>query len=221
MIITVCAVTMVLLFLFRRERYNIKMWGLFPLIPYVAFMGILGTKVLYFIENGTWYGQSFFGAVLLFPLFLLPGSLMFRIQLDRLLSYATPPGMAMLAICKFGCFLDGCCGGKVLWYTADGVPVHFPSQLTEMTVAVLLVLLLLFLETKQNMRDKIYPVCLVVYGVSRYILNWFRWERSPFVLNMSAGHFWAVVSVVIGSVWLLAAWGIKAIKNRRAVLGEE
>ena len=73
------------LMLIRCRRYEIAVWKVFPLAISVAMLGLLGTKIMFFLENGFWYGKSFFGAVLFFPILLLPLTLLFRIKLLNLL----------------------------------------------------------------------------------------------------------------------------------------
>lgn len=175
----------------------------FPLMMCVAYMGLLGTRIMFFIENGGWYGKSFFGAVLFFPILLLPVAWLFRMRLRTLLDYATIPGIGMLAIFKWNCYTDGCCGGKVLWYSEAGVPTHFPSQLAEMAAAIVLVIIFLFLERNKKLYGKIYPCFLIVYGLIRYVLNLYRLEQADFLFGMPAGNLWAVVSVLLGVAYLI------------------
>ena len=158
---------------------------------------------MFFIENGTFGGQSFFGAVLFFPILLWPVSLVAHMKLSRLLDYATPPGMAMLVIFKLNCYLVGCCSGIVLYHSEEGIPYFFPSQLVEMFVAFLLAAILIYLEKRSVFRSKIYPVCIIAYGAIRFVLNFFRWNQNDFLFGMPAGNLWSIVSVVLGVLLLL------------------
>jgi prolipoprotein diacylglyceryltransferase len=169
-------------------------------------MGILGTHFLYFIENGNFNGQSFFGAVLFFPVFLFPVARLLKIPLSDMLDYTTPPGLAILVVFKFNCFLGGCCGGGVLYFKEGGIPVTFPSQLVEMVVALALTILLFVVEYKNKLKRNIYPLCLITYGSTRFILNWFRADQTEYILEMSAGHFWSIVAVVIGVVSMIGSF---------------
>ena len=213
MYIFVCLTLMFSLMFLRRKSYGVKGFLVPLLMISVAVMGLLGTRIMFFLENGAWYGKSFFGALLFFPILLLPVSWVFRIHLTDLLDYATPPGLAMLAMSKWNCLEKGCCGGKVLWYSAEGVPTHFPSQIVELCVAVLIMLLLLFMERKNLHRRSRYAVCLVVYGVLRFILNYFRWEQPEYVLGMAPGAFWSIVAILIGFSWVMVAR--RRRRNRR------
>lgn len=191
--------------------YNIKTQKLIPLSICILVMGVIGTHIMFFLENGAWYGRSFFGAVLFFPLLLFPISLLFRIDIIKLVDYATIPGMAALSLAKLNCYISGCCEGRVLWYTDLGAPVHFPSQLVEMSCAMIITLALLLFEKKRSCKGKIYPVCLIAYGILRFILNWFRWDRDPLFMGLSAGHIWSIVSIIIGFIWL----GVRYIRITR------
>ena len=43
---------------------------------------------------------------------------------------------------------------------------------------------------------------MIIYGICRFALNFMRADLSIFLLGMPAGHFWSVVSVIVGAVWL-------------------
>lgn len=208
LLIAVCLTLMLLFMLARRGMYHVSWIKIVPLAVCAAGMGLLGTYIMYFFENGIWYGKSFFGAVLFLPVLLLPLAWLFRVPLTDLLSYTTVPGVSLLAVYKWNCYLEGCCGGKTLWFSADGIPTHFPSQIAEMAAAVVITVLLLFLERKDRLRKKIYPICLLTYGTVRCVLNQFRWEQAPFVFGLTAGTFWSLAAILIGGIWIViaAAW---------------
>ena len=204
MFICVCLITMLVLMVCRYRYYHVKLILILPLAICIAIMGVLGTYIMFFIENGGWYGKSFFGAVLFFPILLYPVAKIFRMPLKSLLDYAAIPGLALLGIFKWNCYQKGCCGGKAIWFT-DGVPTHFPSQLAEMAVAFLLVIILLIIERKPKFKGLVFPMLLVLYGSARYVLNFYRWEQQPFLLGMTAGNFWALIAVCIGTAWIFVS----------------
>lgn len=189
--------------LFRHKLYNIEWFLTIPLTICVSGVGLVGTYLMFFIENGAWYGKSFFGAVLFFPILLFPISYIFRIPLINLLSYSTPAGLSLLAIYKWNCYENGCCGGKVLWYSEEGVPTHFPSQIAEMCVAIVLVIALLILERQPKFNKYLYPICLISYGTVRGVLNLFRYEQAEFFFGLPAGNLWSIVSILIGVTWTI------------------
>lgn len=215
MLLGICAVLLLVTTAIRRKKYQISLFRWIPLTIGVALMGLLGTYIMFFIENGVWYGQSFFGAVLFFPILLFPLAVVCRMSLLDLLDYATPPGIALLAPFKMNCYMGGCCGGRVLFFNENGIPTHFPSQIVEMIVAVCITIILLYLENMPKYKHKIYPICLILYGVTRFLLNWFRWEQEVVFLGLTAGASWAIISMIIGGIWLLIdkSWSCKE-KNK-------
>jgi len=202
LLLLICMIVMLGLTVVRRRKYQVSLIKWIPLTLSIALMGLLGTYIMFWIENGEWYGQSFFGAVLFYPVLLLPVAIIFRVQLLELLDYATPPGLALLAPFKLNCYMGGCCGGRVLIYDENGIPTHFPSQLVELFVAIILTCIMLRLETIPKYKHKIYPMCLVLYGASRFILNWFRWEQEKNIIGLTAGSTWSLISCCIGLLWL-------------------
>ena len=48
----------------------------------------------------------------------------------------------------------------------------------------------------------IYYWYMILYGISRFILNLFR-ETTPFIWILPAGNFWALISTILGIALLL------------------
>jgi prolipoprotein diacylglyceryltransferase len=63
-------------------------------------------------------------------------------------------------------------------------------------------LVLLYLMKKGKYRERIYPVFMILYGITRFILNWFRHTIKPFLWGIPAGNIWAVVSLCVGIIWI-------------------
>lgn len=164
--------------------------------------GLASVKLMYFIESGGWGGQSFFGAVLFEPVFLLLLALVLREKWETLLDLSAPSICGMLMVMKAECLRSGCCVGRILFKTAEGVVVRFPSQIVELLTALALVVFLIRQMRKEKNRGKIYPMFMVSYGVVRFILNLFR-ATNPFVWILPAGNFWSLVSIIIGLLWLV------------------
>ncbi|MBR2914487.1 MAG: prolipoprotein diacylglyceryl transferase [Clostridia bacterium] len=205
-LLTICVTVLFILLFIRKNKYNVSLIKCIIITISSGALGLLGTRVLYFVENGNFFGQSFYGAVLFFPVFLFPVAWLLKIRLSDMLDYATPPGLAMLVLFKFNCYLGGCCGGTVLYYKDGGIPVTFPSQLVEMGAALALTILLFIVEYKNKLKRNIYSLCLITYGSTRFILNWFRAERSEYILGISAGHFWSIVSVFLGVLTMVLSY---------------
>ena len=165
--------------------------------------GVLGAYLMFALEGGTWGGgKSFYGAVFLPPLIMWLTALALRLPVSRVMDLSAPAECVMLALLKVDCYLTGCCGGRVIGYSQmTGEAIVFPSQIAELVNALVLMIILILLIRGGKIKGLAYPAYLILYGVTRFFLNLLR-ETTPFILGMSAGNFWSLVSIVIG----LIAW---------------
>lgn len=186
---------------FCRRWYAFPVWKTALAAPILTAAGVAGVKILFFIENGNWSGLSFYGAVLLVPVIFILVAKVLRLPYGELMDVCAPSEAAMLIVMKIQCELTGCCGGRFLYLNKAGNLVYFPSRMVELWNAVVIMVVLMFLMRKTKNRGKIYPLFLLIYGVSRFILNWFR-NTSPFIWILPAGNFWSLVAIGIGAVWL-------------------
>lgn len=201
LIIGAGTVAMLAVMLLRRRRYpGVALWKMPIVSILLTVCGVLGAMLLYFVENGRFGGTSFFGAILLVPLLMLP-VLLLRIPYGTLMDLCAPAECAMLAVLKLDCLQSGCCGGMVLgdW---GGREVRFPSQIVELIASLAIMLVLLARERKPESRNKLYPFYLILYGAVRFALNWFRDNTDPFVWLLPPGNYWALISIAVGLIWL-------------------
>ena len=74
-IVSFCIISLIAIFvllIIRYKKYHISLLKTFVITLAIAFSGLLGSYIMFFLENGKWYGRSMFGGILLFQLFLLP-----------------------------------------------------------------------------------------------------------------------------------------------------
>ena len=119
----------------------------------------------------------------------------------------------MFAVMKANCALSGCCGGRIVGYTAHNEPIHFPSPIVESLTTLLLVAVLLFFEYKGKTNGKLYPISLISYGALRFILNFFRIQEEPFFLGLQKGNVWALVAIFVGLLWIFGLYYIEVNKK--------
>ena len=183
----------------RKKQFpQVAIWKMILLTVWLTVTGVFGTMVLAFIETGKFGGTSFYGAVLLVPILILPALLMKISYLDTL-NLCAPAECAMLVVMRFDCLDKGCCFGKYL----PNLEFQFPSQIAEMVVGVLVMLTLIWMHRK-NRKAQLYPWYMILYGVLRFCLQGLRYGGSdPWVLGLSQGHLWSLVSILIGTAWLL------------------
>ena len=198
-IIGLGAVAMFLSMLLRKKQFpQVAIWKMVLLTLWLTITGVLGTMILAYIELGEFGGTSFYGAVFLVPILILPAMLM-RITYKDILNLCAPAECAMLLVMRFDCLDKGCCFGRYL----PALEFQFPSQIAEMVVAITIMIALIQMHRKDR-QVQLYPWYMILYGVCRFILQGFRYGGTdPWVLGLSQGHFWSLIAVVIGTVWLL------------------
>lgn len=198
LIIGIGCIAMLLLMLLRQKNEfpHIQKWKMIILSIALTITGVLGTMIMFFIESGHFGGTSFYGAVLFVPILMLPAVLL-KISYRDILNLCAPAECLMLSIMKIDCLMSNCCYGRYI----PAIHMVFPSQIVE-SIAGLLVMGALLLIAYKKKNASLYPWYLILYGTVRYCLNGFRFGLTPFLLGLSNGHFWSVVSVVIGLIWL-------------------
>ena len=184
-------------------RYKEKLWKSVPVSLLLTIAGTLGTYIWFFVEDSTWGGRSYYGAVFLVPIAFLLVARWMRIPYGNLMDYCAPAECAMLAIMKYQCLIDGCCEGRILRVYADGTWLAFPSQIVELINALVIMVVLMVMGYGKKFRGKVYAWYLVIYGITRFILNWFRSGNYPLLLGLPAGNLWSLLAIFIGVLWLL------------------
>lgn len=195
------------------RSYRIKSWKSIPIAVLLTIAGTIGTYILYFIENGQTGGRSFYGAVFLVPIFFIPISYLFRVSYVELLDACAPAECVMLAIMKIQCMMDGCCEGRIIYTLSDGIEVRFPSQAVEFVGAILVFTILMNWGVKHEKKGSLYTWYLLLYGSSRFVLNFFRaaWENVNQTIPI--GTVWSLVAVVMGMAILFISQNEKRKKN--------
>jgi phosphatidylglycerol---prolipoprotein diacylglyceryl transferase len=198
---------------------------------YCALSGIAGAKLFMFLFDWNYYSSNpreiftlstmqaagvFHGGLLA----AMVVSLLYirHQQLPLLRTLDTfAPGIALgHAVGRLGCFAAGCCWGKechlpwAVYFRSQeaaqvpmGVPLH-PAQLYE-SAANLLIFGFLYQLTKHTHRDgRIFGLYLVLYGVARFIVEFFRVHEQSLVFDLSLTQWISVGLVGLGALILLA-----------------
>lgn len=196
---------MILVFLMSlliNRRLHLKMWQLIIFTVAIVPVGFFCGKLMRLVEAGTWTGVSFYGAVLFAPGLMILIGLILQIKPADMLDLCAPAGCIALIFMKIQCRITGCCYGRILGYESHGRPIRFPSQIVELICGACLLVVLMILNKSDKQQGYVFAWFMVLYGASRFVLNLLR-DTTPFLLGMSAGCFWSVISVIIGGVVLL------------------
>ena len=219
----VAALLMCCLIAIQMKWYREKAWKSIVVSLSIIITGLIGSRLWFLMENAEWGGLSFFGAVYFAPITFLLVARILRMPYVYSLDYCAVAGCLALGILKVECLISGCCRGIALYQKENGDAVRFPSQIIEFVVALILVVVLLFLSRKEKNRGKIYPLTLVLYGLTRFVLNLFRddWDRTKELgLLIPLGNIWALVAIVAGVLWLWHPWR-KIDRTKKTSNGED
>jgi prolipoprotein diacylglyceryltransferase len=172
-----------------------------------------------FIGTGEvkWGGTSFYGAVFGIPIVFLLISKLLKIRYAYIMDYCAPAGGAMLIAMKYRCISCGCCEGRVIRILEDGTEILFPSQLIELLIGAALCVVLVVLALKKNNKGVLYPYFLVMYGSTRFIMNFFRGDLTGRILFIPNGHLWSICAVLIGGVLLYKHYKTVNFQNSQVV----
>lgn len=188
---------------FQMKWYSVSCWKSIFVSVALVFTGVTGSYIWYFVENLSWGGRSFFGAVFFAPVVFLPVAKLLRISYGDSLDFCAPAGCMTLAMVKIQCLRDSCCEGMILYIDENRRYVRFPSQIAEMIAFLLIAAVLMILSHDMKNRKTIFPWFLILYGAARFVLNFFRDNNGSFALGLSAGSFWSMCAFIIGLSILL------------------
>lgn len=183
-------------------RYREKVWKSVPVALSITIVGTIGAFVWPFIENSAFEGRSYYGAVFVIPLVFLYLAKWLRIPYGDLMDFCAPAGCVMLMIMKLDCLRVGCCPGITMYYTFVGDPVLFPSQLVESINGAVLMVILFVMAWIGKQRQKMYGWFMLLYGSTRFILNFFRDDSSELIAGLPNGTVWSLVAIFIGFLWI-------------------
>ena len=153
--------------------YQIPFWTVLIIGVSVTVSAYLGAHLMGFIEGGIWRNRSLYGGVFFTPLLLWPVAKITKVPYKDVLDLFSP-------------------GGFIL----------FPSQIVECVMAFVLFIVIVLMFRKQKWRGLLCAYSFVLYGSTRFILNFFR-ETEPWIGPFASGTIWSVVAVVIGIAWIL------------------
>lgn len=200
LLIGTCAMMIPIMVLMK--RYQTPIWKGVPVAFVLTITGTIGTYIWYFVES-SWFGaRSFYGAVFLVPLAFIYVAKWMRIPHGELMDFCAPAECIMLAIMKCQCLVDGCCTGRPLYFLASDGSMVFPSQIVELANALVVMAVLMGLAFSNKYRGKIYAWYFVVYGTTRFVLNWFRNDTAPLLIGLPAGNLWSLLAIFLGVLWL-------------------
>ena len=141
-------------------------------------------------------GMSLFGALFLLPLFYLAGSRL--TNRDKALVFDDFCICVMIALMcvRCNCIVSGCCLGKVI----SGTGMFWPTRQIEIAFWAIMLIWFLFKKEHGYIKGILYPQMMMVYGIFRFIVEFFR-DEAAVIGPFHFGHLWAVISFFVGSTF--------------------
>lgn len=210
---------MLLLMLKRRDRFNLKKWQSVVFTSLLMLSGLLGCKALYCLENMEEVkaqgltvsgGFSFYGAVFLIPPLMVCFGILFHLRAKQTINAAAPCVALMVGVIRFGCFLNGCCGGKRA--ALLGLTFHWPTQAIESIGDFVILFWLLSVEKKNSEEAYLYPRFMLAYGVLRFFVEFMR-DTPKDWLALSHGQWFSIVAIAASAAILIR----KSVLRKRTI----
>ncbi|NLI69575.1 MAG: prolipoprotein diacylglyceryl transferase [Firmicutes bacterium] len=157
----------------------------------VGISGLVGSRILFVILNWSYYrddpirilhfrsgGLSFYGAIILAIIGLLLWSRWRKLHFLKLADFLAPYMLLGYAFGRVGCFLNGCCYGKITdlfkgSQLAEIFPRH-PVQLYASLGALALFFLVLYLRKYKFFEGYNFTLVILTYGLLRFTTGFFR-----------------------------------------------
>lgn len=196
-------VSMGYLLLRRRQRYDLSVFKAMLATALITVFGVVGAKMLGVVQNWSQVreeglsaaGFSFFGAVYLVPVGLMLFAKPLGTSKTKILDAIAPCMASIVAFMRFGCYLNGCCGGtkaELLGYT-----FRWPTQAIESIGDFFVLAMILQLEEENRYNGKYYAVFLSGYGVLRFFVEFLR-DTDKRIMGLGDGQLLAILAVAIG-----------------------
>jgi len=215
------------------EKVHLYSWQNGVLMILTLFFALIGTRALFLYQNSGEYSWKVFrnwqsGFVLYGGLIagVATGVLYIKMRgqsVSQIADLVAPSVMLALAFGRIGCFLNGCCHGKVghgfpcMTFPPDSPaareqhkgwqersdPVH-PTQLYETVAALAFFFLLSWLyKKKRKAQGEIFLFMCMLYSAWRFLIEFLRGDERPQWLGeLSYSQVVSIALFVVAGVWV-------------------
>ena len=208
------------------KRHKVNPDIIFNLFFIIFISGIIGARILYVIENITYYlrnpleiimlqlgGLSWFGGLLLG---FFSGSAYLkkkRLSIYRILDLISPFVALGQAIGRVGCLLNGCCFGEVskfgIYFQANKLML-IPTQIYSSLVLIFIFIILRFLQERPHKEGEIFFAYLIFYSIKRFFIEFCRADNEIILLGLT---LFQLMSIAIFCIALRKILLIKKSRN--------
>lgn len=193
----------------NRNKLNAKWWEILIVTVLCILIGTLFTKLFAIIEVGFDVNEagnmSMYGVVFFMPIFFVIYGIIKKLKFKVIFDVFCIPEIITLFFARMNCLHSGCCYGKII---TDGL--RYPTRELELIFYAIFLLIMSPKVYKGISNGHTYPIFMISYGVTRFILESFR--EADTTAFMHRAHYWSIISFVVGASIL----AYQIIKARRA-----
>ncbi len=165
-------------------------------------------KTVLWIQSGfTYFGINEVAVVFVFlPLIALVSSKILKLPFNKTADIAAFTPLCIHIVARMGCIFTGCCYGyPCSWgiYNIRWQERHFPVQLLEsaLTLIIVLVLLLILRKHKYNSKGFLLPTVIITYGTVRFCTEFLHYGGKVWN-ELSMMSFHSLLMIIVGSLLL-------------------
>jgi phosphatidylglycerol:prolipoprotein diacylglycerol transferase len=207
----------VLLAMREAEKKGINPEHIIDLTIILIILGVVGARVVYVLTNFSEYRNNIGLAFsvrsggLAWPgafLFALIGTILFvrwrKLSFWKIADILSPYIALGYSIGRIGCFLNGCCFGKITeksWWSVYMLGAYrYPTQIYA-SIASFFIFLFLVTRSWDDKPGKRFLTYIILYCIYRFIVEFFRYN-ARYILGLSVAQWGMLGTLVVTSVIL-------------------
>ncbi len=202
----------------RAPRYGISSEVVIEVASLCIIGAILGSRIAYVLLNFGYYrhnlshifffregGLTFYGGIVGAVVFAVPYIILKKYPLASFFDLFAPPLALGYAIARVGCFLNGCCYGRVSPFPLFPLGVKFPhlegirypTQIYAIGYSLVILFILLRLEKTRRFRGELFLDYLALYGIARFLIEYLRDEPFTFFGFLTIGQMACALLILL------------------------
>lgn len=183
----------------RRQKINPEL--IYNLSLLALFAGIIGARIFYVLENLSYYlkspldilslqqgGLSWFGGLILGSVSVLVYLKRKNLAVYKILDLLVPFLALAQAFGRIGCFLNGCCYGKLSkigFYFPAHDAVLIPTQIYSSAALILIFFILRYLQLREHKIGQIFYTYLILYSFKRFFIEFWRADNPVVAFGLT------------------------------------
>lgn len=211
----------------RADSKNIKKDDILDLTFYMLIFGIIGARISYVLIHLNYYskhfieifnlsagGLSWHGGLIaaIITIFIFCGAK--KINLGDLFDCIAPSFPLGQGLGRLGCFLNGCCGGKIA-FGFFGAHIgkikvfnnRHPAQIYELILDLFIMFFLLIYEKYIKFKGELFLSYLALYSIIRFFLEFLRDNSSEssiiMIGKLSLGQYISLLILIPTLLWII------------------